>query len=85
MNLEHQGITKREVHKGNVGVAGNDAKFLTSFDHQLIFHIMYGVRQFYHRQKRGEESWPKNNWWLPKKLEQLLPKTVEMKKIAKKN
>jgi len=54
MNLEHQGITKREVHKGNVGAAGNDAKFLTSFDHQLIFHIMYGVGQFHHRQKKGE-------------------------------
>jgi hypothetical protein len=31
-------------------------------DHQLIFHIMYGLRQFYHRQnkggaERGGESW----------------------------
>jgi hypothetical protein len=43
MNLEHQGITKREVRKGNVGVARNDAKFLTSFDHQLIIHVMYGL------------------------------------------
>ena len=24
-------------------------------DHQLIFHIMYGLRQFYHRQNKGEE------------------------------
>ena len=24
-------------------------------DHQLIFHIMYGLRQFHHRQNKGEE------------------------------
>jgi len=25
------------------------------FDHQLIFHIMYGLGQFNHRQNKGEE------------------------------
>ena len=34
-------------------------------DHQLIFHIMYGLRQFYHRQNKAEERrgviWQKNN------------------------
>jgi hypothetical protein len=25
-------------------------------DHQLIFHIMYGVRQFHHRQNKGGEE-----------------------------
>ena len=24
-------------------------------DHQLIFHIMYGLRQFHHQQNKGEE------------------------------
>ena len=24
-------------------------------DHQLIFHIMYGLGQFHHRQNNGEE------------------------------
>ena len=24
-------------------------------DHQLIFHIMYGLGQFHHRQNKGEE------------------------------
>ena len=43
------------MSEGNVGAAGNDAKFLTSFDHQLIFHIMYGFGQFHHRQNKGEE------------------------------
>ena len=28
-------------------------------DHQLIFHIMYGLRQFYHRQNKGEERFGK--------------------------
>ena len=36
-------------------MAGNDAKFLTSFDHQLIFHIMYRHGQFHLRQNKGEE------------------------------
>ena len=34
-------------------------------DHQLIFHIMYGLRQFHHRQNKGEERrreiWQKSN------------------------
>jgi hypothetical protein len=34
-------------------------------DHQLIFHIMYGLGQFHHRQNKGEERrgeiWQKNN------------------------
>jgi hypothetical protein len=31
MNLEHQGIKIENIREGTVGVAGNDAKFLTSF------------------------------------------------------
>jgi hypothetical protein len=38
------------------------------FDHQLIFYIMYGLRQFHHRQNKGEdrrgESWQKNKSYL---------------------
>ena len=34
-------------------------------DHQLIFHIMYGLGQFHHRQNKGEERrgeiWQKSN------------------------
>ena len=34
-------------------------------DHQLIFHKMYGLRQFHHRQNKGEkrrgEIWQKSN------------------------
>ena len=39
-------------------------------DHQLIFHIMYGLRQFHHRQNKGEERrgeiWQKTNSCLAK-------------------
>ena len=28
-------------------------------DHQFIFHIMYGLRQFYHRQNKGDERFGK--------------------------
>ena len=34
-------------------------------NHQLIFHIMYGLGQFHHRQNKGEERkgeiWQKTN------------------------
>jgi hypothetical protein len=39
-----------------VGAARNDAKFLTNVDHQLIIHILNGLRQFHHLQNKGEES-----------------------------
>jgi hypothetical protein len=32
MNLEHQGIKTENIEEGTVGAAGNDAKFLTSFE-----------------------------------------------------
>ena len=39
-------------------------------DHQLIFHIMYGLGQFHHRQNKGEERreeiWQKNQQLLSK-------------------
>ena len=38
-------------------------------DHQLIFHIMYGLGQFHHRQNKGEERGD-----LAKKKQQLLNK-----------
>ena len=54
-------------------------------DHQLIFHIMYGLGQFHHRQNKGEERrgeiWQKSNSCLTnierkmcKKTQLLLPK-----------
>jgi hypothetical protein len=51
-------------------------------DHQLIFHIMYGLRQFHHRQNKGEERGD-----LAKK-QQLFTKTQrreDVKKIAATN
>ena len=39
-------------------------------DHQLIFHIMYGLRQFHHRQNKGEER--RGEIW--QKKQQLLSK-----------
>jgi len=53
-------------------------------DHQLIFHIMFGLVQFHHRQNKGEERrgeiWQKkqNNSYLANIEQQL------MTKIAKK-
>ena len=41
-------------------------------DHQLIFHIMYGLRQFHHRQNKGEER--RGEWRFGKKKQQLLSK-----------
>ena len=52
--MEHQGIITEKRGEGNVGAAANDAK-LQVLDHQLIFHIMYGLRQFHHRQNKGED------------------------------
>ena len=49
-------------------------------DHELIFQIIYGVGQFHHRQKRGEERrvFPKKKQLLvAKKIEQLLPNIEE--------
>ena len=43
-------------------------------DHQLIFHIMYGLGQFHHRQNKGEERGD-----LAKKKQQLLSKHREEK------
>ena len=43
--------------------------FLQVLDHQLIFHIMYGLGQFYHRQNKGEERGD-----LVEKKQQLLSK-----------
>ena len=40
-------------------------------DHQLIFHIMYGLGQFHHRQNKGEER--RGEIW-QKKKQQLLSK-----------
>ena len=45
-------------------------------DHQLIFHIMYGLRQFHHRQNKGEER--RGEIW-QKKKEQMLNKHREEK------
>jgi len=39
-------------------------------DHQLIFHIMYGLGQFHHRQNKGEER----RWEIWQKKQQLLSK-----------
>ena len=55
MNLEHQGIITEKIEEGNVGAAGNMPSSSQVLDHQLIFHIMYGLRQFHHRQNKGEE------------------------------
>ena len=41
-------------------------------DHQLIFHIMYGLGQFYHRQNKGEER--RGKIW--QKKQQLLSKHI---------
>ena len=48
-------------------------------DHQLIFHIMYGLGQFHHRQNKGEERrgeiWQKKtNSCLANKVQQLMAK-----------
>ena len=47
-------------------------------DHQLIFHIMYGLRQFHHRQNKGEERrgeiWQKTNNRLANIEQQLMAK-----------
>ena len=55
MNLKHSGIITEKRGEGNVGAAANDAKSLQVLDHQLIFHIMYGLGQFHHQQNKGEE------------------------------
>jgi len=51
-------------------------------DHQLIFHIMYGLGQFHHRQNKGEERrgeiWQKKSNSCLANIEQQL-----MTKIAK--
>ena len=41
-------------------------------DHQLIFHIMYGLGQFHHRQNKGEER--RGEGRFGKKNQQLLSK-----------
>ena len=41
-------------------------------DHQLIFHIMYGLGQFHHRQNKGEER--REDRRFDKKNQQLLSK-----------
>ena len=38
-------------------------------DHQLIFHIMYGLGQFHHRQSKGEER--RGEIWQKKKQQML--------------
>ena len=42
--------------------------FLQVLDHQLIFHIMYGLGQFHYRQKKGSrgETWQKKQQLLSK-------------------
>ena len=47
---------------------------LQVLDHQLIFYIMYGFRQFHHRQKRREEVrvCQKRQLLIAKKIEQML-------------
>jgi hypothetical protein len=55
MNLEHQGIITEKRGEGNVWLV----MMLSSsqvLDHQLIFHIMYGLRQFHHRKNKGGEE-----------------------------
>ena len=42
-------------------------------DHQLIFHIMYGLGQFHHRQNKGDER--RGEIW--QKKQQLLSKHRE--------
>ena len=48
-------------------------------DHQLIFHIMYGLRQFHHRQSKGEERrgeiWQKKQQLLNKHREEKVSKS----------
>ena len=72
MNLEHQGIIKEKRGEGNVGAAANDASSSQVLHHQLIFHIMYGLGQFYHRQNKGEER--RGEGRFGKKKQQLLCK-----------
>ena len=70
MNLEHQGIITEKIEEGNVGAAGNMPSSSQVLDHQLIFHIMYGLGQFHHRQNKGEER--RGEIW--QKKQQLLSK-----------
>ena len=44
-------------------------------DHQLIFHVMYELRQFHHRQNKGEER--RGEGRFDKKKQQLLNKHRE--------
>ena len=80
MNLDDQGIIT-EKREGNVGAAANDAKFLISSYHQLIFHIMYELGQFHHRQNKGEERrgviWQKSNNCLANIEQQLMTKIAK--------
>ena len=58
MNLEHQDIITEKRGEGNVGVAANDAKFLTSSWSSA--HIPYNIWTWtissLVKQRRGEES-----------------------------
>ena len=51
-------------------------------DHQLIFHIMYGLGQFHHRQNKGEERRGEERGDLAKKSNSCLT-NIERKRCKK--
>jgi len=57
MNLEHQGIITEKRGGGNVGAAGNDAKFLTSFlsSAHIPYNLWTWIISSSVKQRRGEE------------------------------
>ena len=63
MNLEHQGIITEKRGEVMLGWLLIMPSFSQVLDHQLIFHIMYGLEQFHHRknkeEKRRGEIWQK--------------------------